>query len=196
MALSGRLKALLVAAFVLWACLPASAITFQNVLAGGQHVVYDRGSDRLYVSLGSTAPAYGDSIAKINPHTGIIEDSVWVGLGPNALALSDDGQYLYVALDGSRTVRRVHLSTFTAGLEFGLGSHPTLGDYQAKAIAVMPGAPGTIAVARMLPVFLNGETQGIAIFDDGVQRPDVVDGDQGGEAITFGPDGSYVDRRL
>ncbi|CAN5738299.1 MAG: hypothetical protein H0T97_03010 [Actinobacteria bacterium] len=45
------------------------------------------------------------------------------------LAMSDDGQYLYVGLRGAAAVRRVHLPSFSAGLQFSLGSDPSFGPF-------------------------------------------------------------------
>jgi hypothetical protein len=78
------------------------------------------------------------------------------------LALSDDGQYLYVALTGAGAVRRVELATQTAGLQFFLGNSPIYGPVNAEDIEVMPGDASVVAITR---------SGGVAIYDNGVKRP-------------------------
>src|SRR5690242_4126534 len=61
-------------------------------------VVFDRNTAKFYASVPSTGGAMGNSIAKIDPATGQVENSVFVGSEPGKLALSDDGHTLYVSL--------------------------------------------------------------------------------------------------
>jgi len=51
-----------------------------------------------------------------------------VGNGPNQLAVSDDGQFLYVGLDGDKKVAQVSLPAGTVNFTAGLGtiSFPTI----------------------------------------------------------------------
>src|SRR5688572_28998581 len=63
-------------------------------------IVYDPFSQMIYASVPSSASSNGNSITEINPVAGTIGPSVFVGSEPTKLALSDNGQYLYVALDG------------------------------------------------------------------------------------------------
>ena len=60
-------------------------------------------------------------------------------------------------------MRRFDLTTQTPGLQFALGFDQSNGLRRASALAVMPGATGTIAVSRS-----NAST---AIYDGDVQRP-------------------------
>ena len=67
-------------------------------------------------------------------------------LDPSNLALSDDGQYLYVGLATPRSVLRIRLATREVETELRLddATDPALGEI--ADLAVMPGRPGTIAV--------------------------------------------------
>ena len=141
---------------------------------------------KLYVSVPGNSVAYPNSIVVINPSTGAVEASVWVGSEPNVLALSDDGQYLYVRLDGAAAVRRVYLPTLTPGLQFGLGSDLRYGPYMAGSIAVMPAASSTVAVVR-LRKNISG-TGGVAIYDDGVIRPVATAANYDVSQVAFGTD--------
>src|ERR1043165_8403281 len=81
-------------------------------------VVFDRNTAKFYASIPSSAGAMGNSIAKIDPATGQVENFVFVGSEPGKLALSDDGHTLYVSLDGAAAVRRFDITTQTAGQQF------------------------------------------------------------------------------
>lgn len=97
--------------------------------------------------------------------------------GTGALAVSDDGQYLYVGVaDG--TVQRFQLPSLTPDLVIPLGMDGSGNPYYANAIQVAPGAAHTIAVGESNFTFVNnpGGEAGVAIFDDNVQRPKRADG--------------------
>ena len=129
---------------------------------------YDSVSEKIYVSIPNTSVTMANSIAVINPYSGVIENSVFVGDNPGVIAISDDGQYLYVSLDDSGSVRKVDLASFTPGIEFSLGS-----TYFVDDMEVMPGNPNTIAVTRRVEGF-DPSGRGIAIFVDGIQLPNVT----------------------
>jgi len=55
---------------------------------------------------GSSVGNNGNSLQAIDPTTGLVTSSTFVGSEPNKLAISDDGHSLYVSLDGPLAVRR------------------------------------------------------------------------------------------
>ncbi|HEU4837007.1 MAG TPA: Calx-beta domain-containing protein, partial [Pyrinomonadaceae bacterium] len=135
-------------------------------------LVYSSTTGRIYASLPSLAGSNGNSIAAIDPATGAITSTTFIGSEPNKLALSDDGHSLYVTLDGAAAIRRFDALTNTPGLQFSTGTDPFFGRgrYDIADIAVAPANPGTIAVARQFSNVSPAQA-GVAIFDDGVQRP-------------------------
>src|ERR1041385_7385322 len=54
-------------------------------------LVYNTSTGKLYVTIPSSAGSSGNSIAAIDPTTGIVGTPTFVGSEPNKLALSDDG---------------------------------------------------------------------------------------------------------
>ena len=97
---------------------------------------------------------------------------------PDRLAISDDGKYLYVGLDGKGTVQRLLLPALTPDISIPLGSDPTLGITHALDLQVAPGASKTIAVSKGVVQAPSIQAQGgIAIYDDAVQRPIVSHSD-------------------
>src|ERR1041385_2106936 len=133
-------------------------------------LVYSSTTGKIYASLPSLAGSNGNSIAAIDPTTGLITSTTFIGSEPNKLALSDDGHSLYVALQGAAAIRRFDALTNTPGLQFSTGEDPSLRRYDVSDLAVAPGNPGTIAVARQFSN-ISPPQAGVAIFDDGVQRP-------------------------
>lgn len=147
-------------------------------------LIYDPGSGFIYASIPGAAGALGNTVTKINPATGAVGPSVFVGSEPAALALSDDGSFLYVGLDGSATVRRVVLSSFTAGLEFALGTDPFFGLYYAEDIEVQPGDPTTVAVSRRF-TGVSPRHAGVGIYENGMVRPNATPRHTGSNVIEF-----------
>ncbi|HEU4594346.1 MAG TPA: Calx-beta domain-containing protein, partial [Pyrinomonadaceae bacterium] len=146
-------------------------------------LVVDPNTQTIYASVPSTEGAAGNSITPIDPFAGTKGQPVAVGSEPNKMAISDDGQFIYVALDGAHAVRRFDVATQSAGLQFGLGSDPLFGPYGAEDIAVMPGQPGTVAVARTRPA--SPRHGGVVIYDEGVPRPLTTPDHTGSNRIEF-----------
>jgi hypothetical protein len=162
------------------------AVAQQHLIAlPTNDLVYDSGRQRIYASVPSSAGAkHGNTVTVINPATGEIGPSVFVGSEPVRLALSDDGQFLYVSLDGAAAVRRVDLASFTAGPQFSLGSDAFFGPYYVEDMDVMPGQPGTVAISRRFEG-VSPRHAGVAIYDNGVQRPTTTQGHTGSNVIEF-----------
>lgn len=176
---------LLVGVAALVSAWTAGASEFRVVDLNMNSVAFSTQTRRLYGSVPSTAGLpYGNHFVEILPATGVISESVFVGSEPVPIAVSPDAAVAYVGLNGAAAVRRVNLATMTAGLQFSLGSG-NLGPHYAEEIAVQPGAPDTVAVARRNQGFSPRHT-GVAIFDAGIQRPTATPGHTGSNAIVFG----------
>ena len=150
-------------------------------------VVWDSRFNLLYTSKPHTSQHSQDSIIAFSTRTGLNDAAaIWIyqlpaGSDPDRLALSADGKYLYVGLDGKNAVQQLAISGATtaptAGTAIPLGSG-TNGAYYAMDLAVSPSADTTIAVARgVSPAQSNLTTLalgGVAIYDGTTQRPNTV----------------------
>lgn len=139
-------------------------------------LVYNPNNRLLYASVPSSGgPSLGNSIVPIDPYTGNLGTPIFVGSEPGTMALSSDGSALWVALNGAAAVREVNLTNQTAGLQFTLGGGT--GVYNppaaAKALAVMPGQPNTVAVAG--PTNFSYQSL-VTIYDSGVARTNAANG--------------------
>ncbi len=147
-------------------------------------LIWDAGRAKIYASVPSRAGVNGNSIAIIDPVTSAIS-YVFIGSEPNRLAISDDGQYLYVGLDGAAAVRRLNLNTQTPEIQFTLGSDSFFGPMYADDIEVMPGNPHTVAISRRNQGY-SPRHMGVGIYDDGVCRPTTTPVHTGANVIEFG----------
>jgi hypothetical protein len=130
---------------------------FRQIALATKDLVVEPNTQNIYASVPSSAGALGNRLALIDPVSGTIASSVAVGSEPNRLAVSENGQYIYVGLDGDNAVRRFDVATQTAGPQFSTVTAP-------RDISAMPGTPNSIAVVRRSPL------DEVLIYDNGVPR--------------------------
>ena len=148
-------------------------------------MVYNPVDGLIYASIpGSVTSQMGNSIVSVNPQTGAMGTPIFVGSEPDKLALTADGHYLWVGLDGASAVRKVDLVAKTAGLQFSL---PLVngGIYDPAAtpaaLAALPGATDSVIVALSNTNF--NSNVGLAIFDTGVARANVASNSNYGNQV-------------
>ncbi|HEV7799174.1 MAG TPA: Calx-beta domain-containing protein [Pyrinomonadaceae bacterium] len=155
-------------------------------------VVYSPSRGKLYASVPSSAGSTGNRIATINPLTGNVDNSVFIGSEPNVLALSDDGNSLYATLEGAFAVRQFDTQTETPGMQFSVGQDSFFGRYRVNDLAVAPGNPNLVAIARQYPGISPPEA-GVAVFDNGVQRTKTGPGHiEGSDYLAFSASASKL----
>jgi uncharacterized repeat protein (TIGR01451 family) len=149
-------------------------------------MVYDPISRRIYASGVGILGGAGSSVFVINPENGVIEMPILVGDNPGRLAVSDDGRYLHVGLNGSSTIRRVDLQTRNPDLLFSIGAQ-----FSVQDMVSLAGSPTAVAISRHwgggTPVF-----GGTAIYENGIARSNVISTHTGPNAIEPGADGSVL----
>lgn len=134
----------------------------------------DASRGRIYAATPGTGPL-GNRVVTILPEEVLVAASplgAFVGSEPNVLGMDADATVLYVGLAGSGTITRVRLDSFERDLTFPLSRGPFSGLSIAASIAVMPGAPETVAIAQTEGSFANIT----AIYDGGVRRPSIRTG--------------------
>lgn len=143
-------------------------------------IVYDPGRDVIWASVPSSGGSYGNSVTPIG-RDGRLGEHIYVGSEPTKLALADDGQYLYVGLDGAGAVRRVDLTTGVAGLQWPLGTS-FCGIMSVDDMVVLEGDAHAVAISRR-NAGCSPRHEGVAVYDDGVMRPETTPGHTGSNAI-------------
>ncbi len=154
----------------------ATVMTYsvQAVSLATNDIIYDSARGKIYASIPGSAGSLGNTITSIDPVSGATITSVYVGSEPGKLAISDDDQFLYVALNGSAAVRRVTLSTMTPDIQFSLGSDSFNGPKYAEDMVVLPGYPHSVAVSTEF-LGVSPSFAGVAVYDDSVQRSVTID---------------------
>jgi hypothetical protein len=155
-------------------------------------IVYNTKDGLLYASVVTSGPGNsGNSVVGIDPVTGTISRSIWVGSNPNKLALSTDGTQLFVGLDGTGAVAQVDLNTGTIINQFSLGGGPGIYNlpYTAGSLAAVPGMPNSVAVASQGS---NPSGFSVTIYDSGVARTHTSSSTYGAVALSFGSSSSTL----
>lgn len=138
----------------------------------------------IYAALPSTATPYPNTVVALDVASGNIVWSVPIAGSPNVLAISDDGQFLYVGKRQDPNIARITLATHSPDLTIPLGS-TSYGPYRASNIAVSPGNAHTIAVGREINGLMPSNV-GITVYDDNVARPSSTPGHDYPTSFVFG----------
>jgi len=125
-------------------------------------LIYDATRGLLWASVPSSAgEILGNSIISIDPYTGVLGQALWVGSEPAKLSISTDGSTLWVAYQGSPSVRKVDLNAMVltpVRMYFPGGWG---GNIYASGLAASPGSATTVAIAA----------GNVTIYDDATARP-------------------------
>ena len=165
-------------------------VTVLAISLNAKDLIYDRIGGRIYASVAANAPSQANTLSSIDPATGGLGTSTFVGMDPGKLAISGDSSRIYVSLDGNAQVRPFDTISQTAGTAFSLGSG-SFGPYYAEDIAIAPDNSGTIAVSRKY-LSLSPRHFGVAIYDNGVQRPTETPEHTGSNVIEFSASSSTL----
>jgi uncharacterized protein (TIGR03437 family) len=128
-------------------------------------MVWDGTRSRVFVSTNT-------AILMVNPDTAQVEDTIVTGTSAeaNAMAVSDDGTYLYVAPYNKTEIDRYIIQSHALDLTFTPGvSSGVTGGYGAIAMVVLPGQPKSLLMAREYGVNFTNAWD-VAIFDGSTQR--------------------------
>jgi DNA-binding beta-propeller fold protein YncE len=103
----------------------------------------------------------------IDPTTQKVGAPVSIGANPRRLAISSDGQFLYVGLDGANAVQQFKLKSHTLGNLVTLPADPIFGSpTTAGDIRVVPNAPADYVVS-LTRQFVSPPEAGTALIANG-----------------------------
>jgi hypothetical protein len=162
----------------------------RSLALDAKHLVADSKRKLLYATVGGTATMNPNSLVVIDPVSLSVKQAVTLGSDPSSLAMSDDGSTLWVGMDGAFAVRRVDLTTSppTAGAQFTLPRGQFGDSVAAGPLAVLPGAPASLAVSLhhwgYSPSFY-----GAVVLDNGAARAMMTPGHTGASRLVAGPTG-------
>jgi hypothetical protein len=155
----------------------ATATSAASVMLVANDLAWDAATNRLYLSIRSTAAIDANSVVAVDPSTSEVTGRVFVGSNPSRLERTRDGQYLYVGLNGASAVRRVSISPLMAGLQWSLPAGQVAGEIKA-----IPGSPLSVAVTRQSPGY-SPPLEGVTVYDDGIARPQSSPGHTGANRL-------------
>jgi uncharacterized repeat protein (TIGR01451 family) len=140
-------------------------------------LIWNPVSQRLLASVAEIDPYHPNSVVTINPQTGTIENAlpvgqiqrVWPGDNPGEgrLALSADGQTLYIATGGATNIQQFNLATGALVRQFAVGTNDDGGVTVAYDLQVVPTNSQRIVIARP-DTYDNGS---LGVYDSGVLLP-------------------------
>jgi hypothetical protein len=159
-------------------------------------IVYDPVNQVIYLSVPGNAPTNGNTISVVSLASGTITSSAFAGSEPDAIAISDDSQFLYAGIDGASKVKRFKLPSLETDISYPLGRSEFLGPNVALDLQVAPGAPHTTAVSLGNFGFSPEADGGIVIFDDSTARPTTSPGWSGStnlyDSLQWGSDATEL----
>lgn len=147
---------------------------YANVQAND--IAWDPVNQRIYLSIPSSAGAYGNTVQALDPVARAWGVAGFAGSEPNLLSLSKNSKYLYVSLRGAPNVQRLALPALSADTTIALGSDSLNGPYYALDLQAAPNSDETVAVIRGVPGVSPSEEGGVAIYDNATLRPNTLCG--------------------
>ncbi|HXD32898.1 MAG TPA: Calx-beta domain-containing protein [Pyrinomonadaceae bacterium] len=152
---------------------PTPEVFIRAVSLPSNGIVINQNSQMIYASVPSSAGERGNSLTQVNPVNGDLGSSFFVGSEPGRMDISDDGHTVYTILNGAGAIRRFDLLTNVVGTQFPVGYSSSDGVLTGSDLAVQPGNPNVVAVARRA-LNLSSGSGGVAFFENGVQRPSIA----------------------
>lgn len=136
-------------------------------------VAYEPSNQWIVASTTATAGPWQNRIVGVSARNGLPAFQTWVGNSLGRVAVSAGGNYAYVGTSDTGGVARVDIPSSSVDLRFAVNSPgAAFGPFVVEDLAIMPGAPQVLAVARG---GYGGYSSAVALFDSGVQRPDTID---------------------
>lgn len=132
-------------------------------------LTFDPYSRRLFAAVPSGAANYANSVVPIDPFSGTVGTAVQVGNDPAKTVVSNDGRYLYIALNGDHAVRRYDIAQASPDIEINMPSDPNFGQLRAIELAVVPNDSHSF-LATLQRSNVSPSEGGMALFTDGTTR--------------------------
>lgn len=151
-------------------------------------IAWDNQTSRLYVTTQGYSEFDPNELLQINPFTGMIDTAIQLDGGTGqigALAASDDGQYLYVAVSDvtglTNHIERLRTSDLGLDLTINLQAAGTV-----QSLEPAPGAPHTLAV------LVSGPPATLAIYNDATALADTLVGSTSTGEFVWGNDATTL----
>lgn len=125
-----------------------TATLYQPLSVNASFMVYVPAAKLLYAAVGSSASSNANTVVPIDPSTGTTHSPIAVGKDPRMLVASDDGKYLYVALQRDQTIQRIDLASSMVDRTFPFPPNQVeSGTMSVSDMHVIPGTSDNLVVA-------------------------------------------------
>jgi hypothetical protein len=149
----------------------------------GLAMAWDPNGGLLYVGTADYESAYPNSIVAIDGKSGSVVNAQTVSTDPDLLSVSANGQYLYVAYAEATTMTQLQLPGLGSPRTWTLNNPSSSAVYWAGDLRAAPESPHTTAVDLLNLRSMPDELGGVVIYDDNVERPNIVPGFLGSSNI-------------
>jgi DNA-binding beta-propeller fold protein YncE len=143
----------------------STAVSTLTLPKGANDIVWDGTRSRFFASSAT-------NVVMINPETATIEDTIPITNVAGQIAVSDDGQFLYVALETAFAssslgmISRYSIQSHSLDLQIPLGTYGEGAERGVQAIVVLAGQPSSVLVAT--------SDHQVTVFDNAVARSQVA----------------------
>jgi hypothetical protein len=134
------------------------------------YIGFDSKRELIYASVKGSDAIYANSLVSINPYSGVVINSVFIGSEPTEFVFTTDSNYLFIMFDEQPVVKKFNLNSFSVVQEINLGVDPYNGAYYGKSMAVLPDNDSIIIVSRKQKG-VSPDFGGVAVYSNGVKLP-------------------------
>ena len=159
-------------------------------------IVWDATRSRFFV-------ASGLNVLLVNPETAQIEDTLYIGATPSRVAISSDGQFLYVAIGSQAVVNRYQVANHALTSQILLGTDAQGRRKMPAYMVALPGQPDSVLLAlgywpALDQILFPVQSSEVVVMDGTVQRPQTFSGNvsslyvRPGDGAIFGWGGGQI----
>jgi hypothetical protein len=136
----------------------------------GISMAWDANTQLLYVGTPDYDGSYPNSVVAVDPSKGTVVKTQIVGAEPIFLSDSAGGEFLYAAYANSTNLTQLALPSMNITAT-GVFSNPPGTAWFPGDMKAAPNNSHTVAATLLMPGFDPQALGGVAVYDDGVQRP-------------------------
>jgi hypothetical protein len=138
-------------------------------------IEYSPVRDKLYALIDEMDVEYGNHLAELNPVTGAVERTVFVGSMPSKMRLTTDENYAWISFNAIPFVKRVDLNSFTVDKKVYLGPSIQYSSYERNSQILSTNFTGFENENNTLAIGLSTafvfDYEGIVLYRDDTIQP-------------------------
>ncbi len=143
-------------------------------------VVFSKNHDKLFAVIDVMDTEFGNRLIEINPSTGEVNKSLYVGSQPNMIRLTSDENYVWISFTAIPFIKRIDLNSFSIDKEVYLGesiqtnsSHTLNSQIISYNFTVFPNENNKLAIIQQTRSIFGWD--GIVLFkEDKIQPKKII----------------------